>query len=276
MGTIITLRNHKRNYFQTCRKKFDLLSKWETKEKPFALALGIAVHAGIEVWDLKKDDDKALEACLNEIETISLDEKEELQEQAARLLFGYFDKYRDDTSVTFISAETEFGSGSSSTKVLIAPGVEYEGRMDGMRSHNSRLLVKETKTTSLWPDAFFRKYEFDPQAIGYVFSAKQLYEQEVYGVLVDAIFKPIYKRPEPVYEQRVVRITPEMLSRWQEMMIHTAGQIREAQEKGLFYESWDACHAYYGLCEFWGFCTTGEMAVLEGTHKRIGEDSNAG
>lgn len=274
---MIRLSEHKRNNFQTCRFKYKMSLEWQAKIKPYPMALGILVQDALMVWDLTGDEDKAVDAMLKSLEKIEVEEPDKLLEEASYLLDGYFNKYRDTLDIS-LATEIPFGKKDAKLKVFLAPGVEFTGRMDGISSQVGISWVKERKTSGQAPGQFWKKYELDPQSIGYVYAARQLFPDfPVKGVMIDAIFRQNYKNPEPKYERQFFEIGDDILNRWHEMMIQLAQDMEEAKAKDTYYSNWGACHAYFGECEYWGYCTSKyNQAVLESTHAKIERESQKG
>lgn len=271
---MIRLSEHKRNNFQTCRLKYKLKLEYQEKEKGYPLALGIVVQAALASWDLDRNETKAVEAAFKSIEGIVVEKGDELLEEAVSLLDVYWTKYRDTLNKP-LATETSFGRRDSKYKVLIAPDIEHSGRFDGIDEYVGKLYVKERKVTGQQPGNFWKAYDLHPQSIGYVYAARQIYGEVIadlplVGYEVDAIFRANYKSPEPKCERRYFEVSSEVMNRWHTSMIGLGGEVERAHKEDNFFPNWGACHAYYGECEFFQYCSSNlDQAVLLSTHEKI-------
>lgn len=252
----MTLRNHSIAWFLHCRYRYMLNKQgWETREKDQNQLIGIAAHRALALWRVSKDEVRSMKEAFT---TEGLEE--ESVETVYALLSAYFAKYKDST-LSYIATETEM-------TVKLPNGVEYGLRVDGIAEYEHKLWVAETKTSGEVAGNFWKRYPFDRQIIGYVWGAGITLSQPIAGVVIDALFKPNSKRPEPVLERKFFEISPAQIADWLEETMAIAGDISFCEESRVFYKSRQCITGWGRACEFIDHCNTGSnLEVLRSTHK---------
>lgn len=252
----IEIRNHQIEDFLQCPFKRMLKSQgWVGRETSPPLIIGSAVHAMLEKWTIEKDEVNAVVAANVHLEG----QEQEIIDTAYAVFLGYIDTYKNDTMVV-ISNETEFS-------VPLTDDIDYGMRIDGLVEDHDGVWVAERKTTDKLPGNFWKRYQFDRQTMGYVWGAKKKFSSvDIVGVMVDAMFKPNSRRPQPIFERQFFRYTPKRLEDW---YVSTC-EIGRRMTSGEFpYKSGKCITGWNSLCEFIGHCSEEDedLAILQSTHE---------
>jgi hypothetical protein len=260
----VELRNHNIDDFNQCRLKYKLKRDgWRSLDPSFDLKVGEAVHAGLAVWYTTKDNTEMHAAAF----AVIPEDQQEAKEMTFAILEGYVETYAYDT-MQIISPEIEIKHPL--TKVSFrGPNLTIGGRLDGLVVYDGENWVLENKTTGKVPGNFWKKYEFDRQTQEYTWLARQLFpEHNIVGTMVNAMFKPNNRKPEPTFERRFFRYSPKTLEIWRQETINIGLDIRRAIETDNFYRS-GRCFNGQQICEFIEYCASDfNNDVLRSTHCR--------
>lgn len=251
----LLIRNSSLSSFIRCPKLFYLqyVEGWKEREKPEALAIGEAVHLGLEKWTLSGKEEEAVQEAFALV-------SEELQDTVFALLSGYFSQYASD-ALKAVSSETEI-------RVPLSPDVDYGTRIDGLGEWEGKFVVVERKTSGLAPATFWKRYEFDRQVLGEVWAAREKFGKALDTVIVDAMFKPNHRNPEVAFKRRFFTFTVEELAKWKEETLQLTLSLERAKEEGSWPRSGE-CFKYNRWCSFYDWCKLGgREGVLEVTHVR--------
>lgn len=254
---MLKLSNHQVSLFLTCHRKYQLksLQKWTPIDTKPALLIGRAVHAALATLAATNDEAKVMQAALAELGEPF--HNEEIVDQVFLLIDGYQRQYERDW-LSPITSETTIVA--SLTKQL-----KYEARIDGLVENSEGVWVKEIKTSGAAPGSFFKQFEYDRQTTGYVWACREAYpEMEIKGVVIDAIFKPSHKTPEPKYEREYIEIPLSKIQEWKKNTLEIAKEIKRCLKSKVWYGT-DLCLLHYGQCEFWEYCSNGQDKRILGT-----------
>ena len=252
------LSNHQISLFLTCHRKYKLKSilKWEALDIKPALIIGKAVHAALAMLASTNDEVKVMQAAFNEL---GVEPDPRITEQVFLLVDGYKEKYKKDW-LSPITSETTILAN-------LTRQITYEARIDGLVENSEGVWVKEIKTSGTAPGSFFKQFEYNRQTTGYVWACREKYsEMEIKGIIIDAIFKPSQKSPEPKYEREYIEVSPEKVKEWKQNTLWIAREIKKCLKSKTWYGT-DLCLLHYGQCEFWEYCSGGQnKRVLLTTH----------
>ncbi len=244
----------------TCPKKFLLKEEWNIKEeeKNDNLIVGKAYHAGVEEFNLRNKEEEAIIKAFQEIPQ-DRENRNQLMETIYACLEAFF-AFNKAYPQDIISAETKYEIPFLDTETI------FSGVKDALIEKEGSLWVKEYKTSSRSPEIFFKKYDLDRQAMGYIWAATYLYGKHVMGVCVEACFKPTSKKKAYI-ERRYFTYSEHKMNEWVRSIVRIIESVKRIKEEGEYmtYE----CQEQYGYCEFWDFCINDDnYAVLESTHCR--------
>lgn len=264
---IKSFRNTYNQIFNVCRYKFYLSMLYSPREVNKPMVIGSAIHAALSVWSTKgKTQDEAFEAIFSYFrENISdIETREECENEAIELLTGYFSHWKEpsDRILTF-AEEKEFCLRFTP---LLQP---YEGRRDGIfrRKEDKKIYVLERKTTGSYANGFLDNIEHSPQLQAYSHATvTEVGEEQFGGVLVDVLQKQT-KRHGMDFKARYFTYDKKKIAEWKRETIDLCSDIHDACVNGKFYKNKNICKMYYGKCEFYEYCTTGNIDVLHTTHK---------
>ena len=251
------LRNHEIDNFLICRRKYLLKHEgWVEKDRDENLAIGSAVHAALAHWVFKHDEPKAMQLAFEDLGTM----ESELADHTYLVLADYFSKYKNDPA-TPVATETDL------VVPLIPDLVEIGMRTDGLVSYEGGIWVKETKTSGQPRATFWKRFLLDRQTQEYLWGWRQRSDLPIKGVMVDALFKPNQRNPEPAFERQFFTPTDWEIERWVRETRAIAYDLIRATENNEFYGS-GRCQQYGKWCEFYDYCTTQENSVvLQSTHR---------
>lgn len=152
-------------------------------------------------------------------------------------------------------------------KVLKLDGIDYQvdkitvvyrGIIDVIASIDGPNWIVDHKTTSMAGPGFFNEFRLSSQVIGYKWAAKQLFDIDCYGTLINAIIcrKPTQKGSGTPFEfsrERYVH-TDEHVKEW----LKDLTEITQSYVDRLFTKAWpkytSSCNGKYGACEYFNTC----------------------
>jgi hypothetical protein len=276
---VAKLDNHLISHFLDCQRKGYYMIERKIVPQGFKLPLGfgIAMHKGVEVFNLAKKQGMAPRDALVLATTAMRTEYDTYMDpqwtaqyaldiyekhswaNAERLLSGYFQKYYGEPSQV-LYAETPFAISLGHT-----PKHNYEiiytGVMDAVIVYQGHTYVEETKTTGEFPSLhFFKKFEVLNALTGYVKAAQELLHEPPHGCVVRAIWKqpPPKTRSTKVFDDwfqsYTVTRSPDTIKEWVVNILYAVDDYIDARERGYFRRAnsevctiWGEC-AYYRLC----------------------------
>lgn len=254
--------------YQTCPMKEALryrkcLAPIQSKQ---ALAIGTAVHKGIEMWDE--------EAGLSALNFPFPSSQEEADEQdIARvtvlgLLRGYFQTYAPfEQHMPELSFHLPMRTGKRNSRIF-----EVAGKIDDVATIDGQNWLVEYKTASKLDASYFDRLYVDSQITMYMAAGERLGLKPV-GVIYRVLRKPqirrgktesveqflnrlesdIASRPEFYFmERRLYRSTAD-LADFESMLYHEAKQANTMYKQGRCYKHSTAC-SVYGRCEYLPLC----------------------
>ena len=252
------LSNHQISLFLTCHRKYKLksLNKWTEIDIKPALLIGKAVHAALATLIATSDEVKFMEAAFAEL---GENPDQAITEQVFVIIDGYREKYKKDW-LTPLTSETTIIAN-------LTKQIKYEVRIDGLVENSDGVWVKETKTSGVAPGSFFKQFDYDRQTTGYVWACREKYpEIEIKGVVIDALFKPSQRSPEPKYEREYIEVSWTKVKEWKKETLQIAREIKRCLKSKVWYGT-DLCLLHYGECEFWEYCSNGQdKRILKTTH----------
>ena len=278
---------------QECACKYNLRYNegYESIDRPEALTVGTAFHAGVEAFRKHGTIDTfAVNAMLNGLES-------DHRCLVTAMLKAYTDRYADD-DWTYDAVEKQLHV----VNPLDCDGVDIRGVADAIVLIGGRRYLVETKTTARIDGTYLESLWYKRQTLMYSWLL-----DDIAGVIYDLIQKPSIRRLKATPEekrkytkdgmlnarQRAVdesdeeysarlddwyELRPEALHR--ETVIHSEAQIqmfeadisgvaalvKHFEREGHWPRSLSACFAYGRPCEFALFCQSNNSQMILDTH----------
>lgn len=176
--------------YRRCQREYQLSRDYEPIGRSSALAYGLMMHAGLEVWFRTVDVDLAIEAIRAYARRADVDPFDLASCEV--LMLGYHERWHAEP-LTVLFVEQEF------TADVVNPETGHEsrtwelfGRLDaGVEDEHARAFIVEHKTTSSDLDNpfYWVKLRLDAQISTYYPGVRSL-GHEPAGVIYDVIRKP--------------------------------------------------------------------------------------
>jgi len=166
--------------------------------------------------------------------------------RALEILSEYCKTYVDDAEI-FIQPEIVF-------KEEIAPGIFFEGRIDGVvkLADNQGIAIDEDKTASRLGDFYFKQLRSSYQVLWYLWIAKHLKLFEIYGsqkpmLLMNVVY--IHAKNFRFEQQLAIKTNREVDASYQDLLMWIK-QIQWAIETNHFPQANSEICLKYGGCEY--------------------------
>ena len=185
--------------FKECRKKyyFRYVENLEPVRKALPLALGRAVHTGLEFLDSGKTIQDAEDAIMLQYDDWPAEDIGILPTHALAIVNGYNEYSPIDWEV--IGMENSFTVSAGKGRRLV-------GFFDGIIRRNGKLFLLERKTARVVDSKYLNGLLWDEQASLYAYAAKEL-NLKISGILYDIIQKAsIRQKKTETQEQFVTRL----------------------------------------------------------------------
>lgn len=254
--------------YQTCPMKEAL--RYRQKLAPIStkksLAIGTAVHKGIEMWD----EDAGIEALNLPYPTSQeeADEQEIARVTVLALLRGYFKTYEPfEAHMPELSFRLPMTTGKQYSRKY-----DIAGKIDDVATINGQNWIVEYKTASKLDASYFDRLYVDSQITMYMAASKRL-GLEPQGVLYRVLRKPqirrgktesieqflnrleanIGARPEFYFMQRRLYRGSNDLAEFERMIYQESKHSDLMYKQGRCYKHSTAC-SVYGACEYLPLC----------------------
>lgn len=273
--------------FMGCRQKYDY--RYNKGIVPVgradSLALGSAVHAGLEMWFKTGLADAAVDAAGAGDELT-----DEMRIKAQVLVRKYIEVYAVEPFSVIDIEHTFEEVPRHPTRRNRSKRVVFTGKVDGIIEKDGELWILEHKTASVADDTYFDAKDFDDQIALYAICISQELKRPVVGALYDVILKPRISMKEgesdEEYEARVLasktgkvkRKVAETIEEFEKRVSDAVSefnfsrrwirfdQIDILRKKAAFwaashdmvngdiYQNTCACLGGYGACEYLPLC----------------------
>lgn len=217
------------------------------------LALGTAVHAGLEAHYLGKDWKQALRSLGQNPEfTYVVD-------RATKVLQSYFNKYRNE-KLEVLSVEREYA--------ITVDGFMFTRRTDLVYKKAGMLYVVDHKTAAD-TDKRTAQSEMDPTLISQELVGRiactRAHGCEYGGAVLNLIptSRGAFSRYPLKFSRRMVEDMPRSLARW---LRGERNMLASGMSPWEYTQSW-SCYDRYGVCDYYRLCTEGPDALGEFTVK---------
>ena len=265
--------------WQTCPMKEALRYRecLAPKGKKSALAIGSAIHKGIETWDI----DEALKLLC--VDFPRDQEEADAQEIAIvtveALLNGYFQRFEP--------FEEHKPEKPFELRMISDHGRSYKfyiaGKIDDLVEIDGRHWIVEYKTASRLDGSYYDRLYVDSQITMYMYAMERL-GYDVAGVIYRVIRKPslrrgktesleqfkgrliqdIEDRPEFYFEERKLHRSRDDIKTFEKMIFKEASLAEKLYKSGCAFQHSTAC-SMYGACEYLPLCMgeAGAEAMFE-------------
>lgn len=176
--------------FMSCRTKYAAryLHHLVPMNRPRALSLGSAVHAGLEVWFKSHNAQFAVDTAAS-----YADLGPEDSVKAAEMVRMYTEEYEDDDFVV-IDVERSFQVPLRHPETKRRSTMwDLAGKVDGLVEKNGKLYILEHKTTTAMTDDYWARVDIDSQIMTYAIALSQELKRPIYGAIYDVLRKPLLK-----------------------------------------------------------------------------------
>lgn len=248
--------------FKECRRKywFRYVENLEPITKALPLALGRAVHTGLEILDKGKTLEEAKAAIMLQYEDWPEEEAGILPDHALAIVSGYHNHVKPDWKT--IDLESRF-------EVHCGKGRRLIGYFDGIIERGGHTYILERKTARVVDEKYLHNLLWDEQASIYAYAAQEL-GLNISGILYDIIQKASIRQKKNEIETAFVkrlqewyqtpdRYTRHLVTRNNEQLETLAEDIRSValdmsmtEREGRYYRNPAACQIFG--CPFRSIC----------------------
>jgi len=234
--------------YLTCRQKYywRYVCKLVPKRKPVPMQVGSILHhlLSLHIQGMLTPD--AIGSLDELVQMISPSNEEvvsmEVAHEAAQLVLGYIDKYRNDP-LNFVATEVHVE--------YAPPDEEFSiyGRVDALaRSQRGDLWRVEFKSVGRYDAAFLAGQKSSLQHAIYTYLLRQTSPEPVRGTVFDLIIK---SRP-PQYERAFVPVNPKLVDMALSAFRNVARSIRSGEPifPSMKCWSWNRQCDYHVLCMY--------------------------
>lgn len=248
--------------FKECRKKywFRYIENLMSIIKALPLALGKAVHTGLEILDKGGSLKDAKAAIMLQYEEWPEEEAGLLPVHALAIVAGYHNHAKPDWKTLDLESRFEVHCGK---------GRRLIGFFDGIIERNGHTYILERKTARTVDEKYLHNLLWDEQASIYAYAAQEL-GLEISGILYDIIQKASIRQKKSETEEEFIerlqewyqtpdRYTRHLVTRNNEQLETLANDIRDValdmtvtEREGRYYRNPAACQIYG--CPFRSIC----------------------
>lgn len=135
--------------------------------------------------------------------------------------------------------------------------VVIKGKIDRIFTHDSRLYIKDHKTTSMMGPSYFADFQISSQVYTYGWAAKQLTGRLPYGFMVNALgIRPPTKTGKKLeFVRNTVLLYETLMDEWVTDTQVKIEEFIECARRQYFPKQTKWCAGKYGLCEYHQVCT---------------------
>lgn len=133
----------------------------------------------------------------------------------------------------------------------------WSGKVDQIVEFDDRRWVMDHKTTSMGGATFYADFELSQQTIGYVWAARQMFDFEIEGFLLDAAFcRRVTKTGKGLeFDRQFFTYSEWHLQEWMDDIKSQIGSFIDQLVAGYFPKKTKWCMGKYGACPYHDVCT---------------------
>lgn len=272
---MIKFSNTRASYARGCwqKYKFRYMDGLQPRRKAIPLTLGSIEHDAFDKYYKGASNNEVVDFICKEFDNaiaeLPYPDQENLRE-AKYIALGMWRGYPHKDLNEFESIESEVED-----TVELAPGIQFNFRVDGRVKKDGRLWLREMKCTGLSQRQFEGRARTSAQATGYTWGAKQL-GYDVAGVMYDCLRKPRLrkrkdetihdfgkriimdysdpKRKESYYGRHFSYRNPVELEQWKVSMIEIAKETQRKMRDDSWYRNYDQCWNFNTECPYLKIC----------------------
>lgn len=248
--------------FQECQRKWMFRYIWDLEPdvRPTASQFGEAIHQGLDVWHMTRDEVKALEQFRKAWAAHGGDIAEDTvrtTDRGEQVLRNYFSVYEVEP-FTVLGSEIELEG-----LVVKVPSsgreVKLEGRIDKLLDWQGMATLMDHKTTTSL--GYSKTLESKPnlQNLAYLWAAKRLLGKDVYQMCMDWLWVPkgttTRKAVSERYLRKIESFSDEEIAEFPEIL----GMLLEDIERAVTQERYVP---NFGACTNWGECSYRKICVM--------------
>lgn len=252
-----------------------------------ALAFGSAVHAGLEEWYIRSDENSMLNSASEYLNKYPVPPGEwRDQVQLDRTLKAYIKRYpteqfehdkvmverpfsiplgeiQVDELCQFDKDLVVFNSTDKGPFHIANVHVQWTGIIDlFLRSTQGKRWVMDHKTTSIAGPTISMNYEISQQLVGYSWAAEELLQEEIEGCILNLIIgrKPTKTGVAIDFERYFFSFGKTRKANWKiDMLSHCQSLLSYLTSPGFsFPENTLSCVRKFGVCAYHRVCTQDE------------------